>query len=65
MSENSEYVKDGYLIFNRLAINVKKGMVTIKFINNSNLLASIKRESCFLPHIDFKLEDGQMKIELI
>jgi hypothetical protein len=65
MSGNSEYVKDSYLIFNHLAINVKKDMVTIKFIYNGNLLASIERESYFLPHIDFKLEDGQMKIELI
>ena len=65
LSEKSKYVKDSYLIFDRLRIDFAIDKIFVHFYNNNDLLATMTRLSGYWPSaFDFNLIDGKMRIKI-
>jgi hypothetical protein len=66
MTGKSKYIHESYISFNRLEIKKKNNEFVIGFYYDDELLITMKQEFIsVMDTLNFKLVDGQMKIELI
>lgn len=65
LTGKSKYIKDSYLIFNHIQVDMEKDMLVVSISYDDELLATIKQEAQpFLGSVHFKLLDGQMKMDI-
>jgi len=67
LENNKKYVKNGYLVFNRIVFQFRPAESKIKFMSSDGkFLASMKADAVVPYYIDFdfELRDGRVKINI-